>query len=158
MEAALKRNARLRTEGTRNLTQAASNASARRFIAQSIAWVYAQGREPHVESDPLDVNAEGLRGVSVRGVAALEESVLSAGPEGIVLRYGHLHGPDSGADAPGDPASAHVHVDAAAHAALLALTQGERGVYNIAEPSSYLTSRKAERDLGWNSTFRLQKS
>jgi nucleoside-diphosphate-sugar epimerase len=156
MEAALKRNARLRIEGTRNLTQAASDAGVRRLIAQSIAWLYAQGREPHVENDPLDLNAEGLRGVSVRGVAALEESVLSAGPEGIVLRYGHLHGPDSGAGALGDPASAHVHVDAAAHAAFLALTKGERGVYNIAEPGAYLTSGKAERELGWSSAFRVR--
>jgi hypothetical protein len=88
MEAAIQRNARLRTEGTRNLTEAASGAAAQRLIAQSIAWGYAQGPEPHAEHDPLDLNAAGLRGVSVRGVAALEESVLSARPEGIVLRYG----------------------------------------------------------------------
>src|SRR5437016_12391686 len=37
---ALTRNARLRTEGTQNLVAAALEAGARRFIAQSIAWVY----------------------------------------------------------------------------------------------------------------------
>src|SRR3954470_21830248 len=41
------RNARLRGEGTRNLVLAAQAAGVRRLIAQSIAWVYAPGPEPH---------------------------------------------------------------------------------------------------------------
>src|SRR5215475_10251430 len=40
MGAAVARNARIRTEGTRNLVAAAVAAGARRFIAQSIAWAY----------------------------------------------------------------------------------------------------------------------
>src|SRR5262245_8673310 len=38
---ALTRNARLRTEGTRNLVVAAVEAGAGKLIAQSIAWIYA---------------------------------------------------------------------------------------------------------------------
>ena len=69
---ALARNARIRNEGTRNLVAAARNARARRLIAQSIGWAYASGPRPYREDHPLDLNAEGDRGVSVRGVASLE--------------------------------------------------------------------------------------
>src|SRR5690349_3470737 len=72
MSAAIARNARLRDEGTRNLARAAFVAGARQLVAQSIAWAYAEGREPHRENDPLDLAASGDRAVSVKGVAALE--------------------------------------------------------------------------------------
>ena len=71
------RNARIRTEGTRHLVAAALRAGARRLIAQSIAWAYTPGREPHPEDDPLDVDAEGNRRVTVQGVAELERLVTS---------------------------------------------------------------------------------
>jgi hypothetical protein len=53
MTAALVRNARLRDEGTRNLLAAAVHAGARGLIAQSIAFIYADGSKPHQEPDPL---------------------------------------------------------------------------------------------------------
>jgi nucleoside-diphosphate-sugar epimerase len=97
---ALVRNARIRDEGTRNLVAAAREAGARRLVAQSIAWAYSPGPRPLREGQPLDRNAEGDRRVSVRGVASLEGQVLGALPmEGMVLRYGRLYGPGSGADA-----------------------------------------------------------
>jgi nucleoside-diphosphate-sugar epimerase len=52
LAASYPRNARIRTEGTRNLIAAAKAAGARRFIVQSIAFAYAPGPEPHVEDDP----------------------------------------------------------------------------------------------------------
>ena len=52
-EEMLARNARLRIEGTPNLVAAAIAAGARRLIAQSIAFAYAEGAEPHAETDPL---------------------------------------------------------------------------------------------------------
>lgn len=154
MEAALYRNARIRSEGTRNLVTAALAAGARRFIAQSIAWAYAIGPEPHHESDPLDIGATGLRGVTVGGVAALEEMTLNSPPlAGIVLRYGHLYGPGTGSERKAD--GAPVHVDAAAHAALLAVDSAEAGIFNIAEPNAYVSSEKAHQRLGWDPGFRL---
>jgi nucleoside-diphosphate-sugar epimerase len=48
-----------------------------------------------------------------------------------------------------------LHVDAAAQAALLALTRGQAGVYNIAELDGTLTVDKAQCDLGFNPAFRL---
>ena len=76
MAEAIARNAHIRDEGTRNLLTAAAAAGARRVVAQSIAWAYAPGPEPHRESDPLDLGAVGSRAVSVRGIAALEYWIL----------------------------------------------------------------------------------
>jgi nucleoside-diphosphate-sugar epimerase len=154
---ALTRNARLRTEGTRNLVNAAVEAGARRLIAQSIVWVYAPGQEPHREEDPLDVGATGTTAITVQGVVALEQAVLNASKlEGIVLRYGWLYGPGTGSDvAAGSPP---LHVDAAASAAALAIARGAPGIYNIAEPSPHVSVEKARRELGWDSGFREQQS
>ncbi|TPJ69521.1 NAD(P)-dependent oxidoreductase [Mesorhizobium sp. B2-7-1] len=153
MAEAIARNARIRDEGTRNLVGAAKAANAKRLIAQSIAWAYAAGAEPHAETDPLDSGAEGGRAVSVGGVIALEKHVLGASPiTGIVLRYGHLYGPGTGAEVAAEPA---VHVDAAAHAALLAIERSAQGAFNVAEPNSHITTDKAVRELGWQAGFRL---
>ena len=151
---ALARNARIREEGTRNLVAVARKAGARRLIAQSIAWAYAPGPRPFRENHPLDLNAEGDRLVSVRGVASLEGQVLGASPmEGIVLRYGRLYGPGSGADSPPSPPA--VHVDAAAYAALLAIDHGEPGAFNIADPNDEAATDKATAGLGWRADFRV---
>ena len=152
---ALARNARIRDEGTRNLVAAAREAGARRMIAQSIAWAYAPGPRPHREDHPLDLNAEGDRLVSVRGVEALEGQVLGASPmvEGLVLRFGRLYGPGSGTDTPPSPPA--VHVDAAAYAALLAIDHGEAGAFNAADPNDEVSTEKARAALGWRADFRM---
>jgi nucleoside-diphosphate-sugar epimerase len=152
---ALARNARIRDEGARNLVAAAREAGARRLIAQSIAWAYAPGPRPYREDHPLDLNAEGDRLVSVRGVGALEQQVLGASPvEGLALRYGRLYGPGSGAaDTP--PSTPSVRVDAAAYAALLAIDHGEPGVFNIADLSDEVSTVKARAVLGWRADFRM---
>jgi len=150
---ALARNARIRDEGTRNLVAAARRAGARRLIAQSAAWVYAPGVKPHGEDHALDT--DGAQGVTARGVASLERQVLETPPiEGLVLRYGLLYGPGSGADAP-RPAPT-VHVDAAAYAALRAIDHGGPGAYNIADPSSEVSTEKAIAELGWRADFRIE--
>lgn len=154
MAAALVRNARIRDEGTRNLVQAALAAGARRMIAQSIAWIYASGKTPHVESDPLKVEADGSYNVSIAGVVALERATLQSPPlQGIVLRYGQIHGPGTGSDKP--RAMAPLHVDAAAYAALLAIDRGAPGIYNVAEANDLISSDKAHNELGWDANFRL---
>jgi nucleoside-diphosphate-sugar epimerase len=125
---------------------AAQLAGARRLIAQSIAWVYQPGPEPHAEADPIDP--------SLHGVAALERAVLDAANiEGIVLRYGWFYGPGASAEPAGRPG---VHVDAAANAAVLAIDRGSVGAYNIAESSTYLSTVRAQRELGWDPEFRAE--
>jgi hypothetical protein len=84
----------------------------------------------------------------------LEETTL-ASPGGIVLRYGYLYGPGTWFETPAKAPS--VHVDAAAHAALLALTKGKPGVYNIAEDDGYSSSDKAKRDLGFDAGIRSRR-
>jgi len=150
----LVRNARLRIAGTANLVAAAQAAGARRLIAQSIAFVYADGPEPHAESDPLAA-AEGddLNALTSRGVRALEDATLKTpGIDGIVLRYGRLYGPGTW-NTPN--ARAPLHVDAAAHAAFLAVTRGSPGIYNIAEDDGAVTVDKAREQLGFDPGFRL---
>jgi nucleoside-diphosphate-sugar epimerase len=152
---ALRRNARLRIEGTANLVAAARAAGARRLIAQSIAFIYADGPEPHAEGDPL-APAEGddLNALTSRGVRALESATLhTPGLEGIVLRYGRLYGPGTWFEVA--HGRGQLHVDAAAHAAFLAVTRGAPGVYNIAEDDGAVTSDKARRDWGFDPAFRL---
>jgi nucleoside-diphosphate-sugar epimerase len=148
-------NTRLRVEGTPNLVAAALAAGARRLIAQSIAFAYAPGPEPHAETDPLaSPEGDSSHAVTARGVRSLEDAVLgAAGLVGIVLRYGRLWGPGTWNATPNGRGV--LHVDAAAHAALLALTRGRAGVYNVAEPDGALTVDKAQRELGFNPAFRL---
>lgn len=146
-------NRRLRIEGTHNLMQAAAIARVPRVVAQSIAFVYAPGEGVRSEDDPLDVTAEPPRKWTVEGIVALEREVLQT-PEitGVVLRYGYFYGSGTWFETPRKPPS--IHVDAAAHAALLAATKGN-GIYNIVENDGAVSGAKAVRELAFNSDFRL---
>jgi nucleoside-diphosphate-sugar epimerase len=141
-EEGLARNARLRVDGSANLVAAAKAAGVRRMIGQSIAFAYAPGPLPHAESDAVSGGA----------VIALEQAVLSM-PEGVVLRYGLLYGPGTWYAAPARPPS--VHVDAAAQAAVLAVSRGTPGVYNVTDDDGYCATGKARRDLGFDPRFRV---
>jgi len=156
MAASRQRNTRLRVEGTANLVAAARAAGSRRLIAQSIAFAYAGGPEPHAETDPLaSLEGEDPSAITARGVRALEDAVLGAsGIEGIVLRYGRLYGPGTWYAAASGKGP--LHVDAAAYAALLAVTRGAAGIYNIAEDDGAVAIEKASRELGFDPGFRLK--
>ena len=71
-----------------------------------------------------------------------------------MLRYGRLYGPGTWTTAA--PNSGPLHVDAAAHAALLAVMRGVRGIYNIAEDDGAVSSEKAKRELGFDASFRIE--
>ena len=127
-------------------------AGARRFVAQSIAFMYAPGPEPHGEDDPLDESE--AQAVSVAGVRSLEEAVKeAAGLQGLVLRYGRLYGPGTWRKTPGQPPA--VHVDAAAQVAALAVMRGAAGIYNIADDDGAVATGKARLELGFDPSFRL---
>jgi nucleoside-diphosphate-sugar epimerase len=146
LPAALEANARLRIAGTRNLVDAALTNNVRRVIAQSIAFAYAPGQGPLTEEHPLDP-------VQI-GVVALEHAVSQTpGIEGIVLRYGRFYGPGTWTDVA--KGRGPLHVDAAAQAALLALTKGAPGVYNVAEDDGAVSSEKARRVFGFDPSFRM---
>lgn len=92
-------NARMRTEGTRNLLDAVADPTRTKVMAQSVAWTM----EPGSEAD---------------AITALEEGVLKA--SGVVLRYGFFYGPGTyfERDLPPIP---RVHIDTAATRTLEAL-------------------------------------
>ncbi len=152
MTAALVRNARLRDEGTRNLVAAALHAGAKRLIAQSIAFIYPDGPKPYKETDPLLPTTHPVYGETVQGVMSLEGQVLEAPLDGIILRYGLLYGPGTGFATPIAPGS--VHVDAAAKAAELSVTRGQRGLYNVTETDGTTSSEKAIQAFGWDAGWR----
>ena len=148
--AGLAANARLRMVATPALVVAARAAGARRFITQSVAFAYASGSAPLREDIPLDYAGKATL---VRGVAALEALTTgTSGLTGIVLRYAYLYGPGTWYAAP--QGAGFIHVDAAAQAALLALTHGEAGIYNIAEDDGAVSIEKARRALGFDPAFR----
>jgi nucleoside-diphosphate-sugar epimerase len=151
--AAYAANARIRTEGTRHLIAAAQAAGVRRLVAQSIAFAYAPGGEPHPETDPLNV-ADPMRATTVKGTVEMERQLLSAsGFAAIILRYGLLYGPGTWYERP--PTAPGLHVDAAAQAALLAMTRGAAGIYNIADDDGAVSITKARAGLGFDPRFRL---
>jgi nucleoside-diphosphate-sugar epimerase len=156
MPAARVRNARIREIGTRNLVAAAVAAGAGRMIAQSIAFAYAPGPMPYKEDAPLDVDAPDPAGLSARAAHSLEQQVLDAPLEGIVLRYGRLYGPGTGFDDP--PKGGPLHVDAAADAARRAVTRGAPGIYNVAEEDGTVSSSRVTAALGWDPDFRIAGS
>ena len=84
---------RLRTEGTRNLIDAALAAGVQTVVAQSYC-IYAQGPGLADEADPLDVASPAF-GAAAEALVALE-AIVSEAPHGVLLRYGTLYGPGTG--------------------------------------------------------------
>ncbi|MDT3686503.1 MAG: NAD(P)-dependent oxidoreductase [Pseudorhodoplanes sp.] len=147
-------NARLRRVGTRNLINACEVLKVKRVVAQSIAWIYAPGMKPYREGDALDLNGQGIDKETMEGVVALEDAVTKTpGIDGLVLRYGRFYGPGTWTETPKGPAP--LHVDAAAQAALLALTRGKPGIYNVVEEDGEISAEKARRELGFDASFRI---
>jgi nucleoside-diphosphate-sugar epimerase len=143
------RTGRLREVGTRNLVDAALFAGARRLIAQSGAWLYADGPVPHHESHPLRTPTMDPADASLRGVIELERLVTQTpGLDGIVLRYGFFYGPNTAWQADTAP-SPRVSVRAAARATLLAVDRGPAGVYNVVDDDGAVSNRRARDLLRW---------
>lgn len=86
---------RLRESGTTLLMDAAVAAGARKFIAQSISFIYSPGNPtPATEDEPLYLDAPRMYRPMVDAVQACERTTLDTpGIEGTVLRYGYFYGP-----------------------------------------------------------------
>jgi nucleoside-diphosphate-sugar epimerase len=144
----LARNAEVREVGARNVIEAAVAAGAGRLIAQSIAWLYLPGPEPHTEDESI-VPADGRAIDRTRaGVMELERLVTTDHRlAGIVLRYGRLYGPGTWASTPPEPPT--VHVEAAARAAALAVDRGAPGIYYVVDDGGPVSNARARTALGW---------
>lgn len=143
MDSALQRNARIRDEGTRNLIDSIRAVGAEQFLVQSIGFAYSEGPTPHSEEEPN--GTENLR--------AFEEMALASGSNTKIMRYGLFYGPRTGFDRVEQPC--RVHVEAAAFACLLLLTQGTGSIYHVCEDSEYATNRKILSHTDWNPDYRI---
>ncbi|KAJ3119718.1 hypothetical protein HK100_000185 [Physocladia obscura] len=172
-------NARIRHEGTRNLVAAIAsfispsnpsnsassndtanpsdnanynsnhNSNGITLIAQSIAFGYAASGN----STQLELTEEAP--LASPALHAFEQQVLNAPVQtAIVLRYGILYGPGSGFDLPTGNSCA-IHVDAAADAAMRAITAGQSGIYNITDDNGAVSNAKAKSLLLWNPDIRF---
>jgi nucleoside-diphosphate-sugar epimerase len=143
---------RVRREGGRNLIEAARGAGARRFVTQSIAFLYAPEGDWVKTEDarPFD-DAPGHFRTAVRTLLAHEREVVSSTDfEGLVLRYGQFYGPGTyyatdghlGREVrrrrfpivgSGTGTFSFLHVEDAAGATVAVLDRGAAGVYNVVD-------------------------
>jgi len=138
----------LRTRGTDYLLEAARQAGTRRFVAQSFTgWPNARtGSLVKTEDDPLDPDLVPSTRTSMAAIRHVEETVPSAVPEGLVLRYGGFYGhgaSDSMLDIVrkrqmpvvngGTGIWSFCEITDAASATAAAVTQGAPGLYNIVD-------------------------
>lgn len=143
---------RVRTEGTRNLVEAARRGGARRFIAQSISFVCAPVASGVTDEEtPLYLDAPPAIRPLVQSIADLEnQTIHESGLEGVVLRYGWFYGPGTSFAADGAIPRAIrkgrmplvgegrgtyslVNVRDAALATRTALTRAAPGIYNVVD-------------------------
>jgi 2-alkyl-3-oxoalkanoate reductase len=143
---------RIRTVGGGNLLTAAIDAGARRFVTQSIAFLYApEGPMVKDEDGRPWTNAAPPFGDGVRAMVSHERAVLDAeGIDGLVLRYGWFYGPGTYYAADGSIAQmvrkrrfpvlggsdglfSFIHIEDAAAATVAACERGEPGIYNVVD-------------------------
>jgi len=143
---------RLRVDGGRNLIAAGRQAGTRRYITQSIAFLYepegdwVKDEEAPTYLDPPGRFASGLEATLV----SEREAVDAEGMEGLVLRYGQFYGPGTYFDRDGSIAEqvrarrfpqvgkgtgvfSFIHVDDAADATVAAVERGAPGIYNVVD-------------------------
>jgi nucleoside-diphosphate-sugar epimerase len=143
---------RAREEGGRNLIGAARAAGARRFVTQSIAFIYApEGDMVKDESARAWTDAPAPFGSGAESTLTHEREALGAdGLEGVVLRYGQFYGPGT-YYAPGGSVAeqvrrrrfpivgkgsgvfSFVHVEDVASATVAAAERGAPGIYNVVD-------------------------
>ncbi|HEU5267350.1 MAG TPA: NAD(P)-dependent oxidoreductase [Jatrophihabitans sp.] len=138
---------RLRTQGTDNLLAAARATGVRRVVAQSFTgWPNERVGGPiKTEEDPLDPNPPVQQRESLAAIRYLEQAVLAASLDGVVLRYGTLYGPGASDEmldvirkrrlpivGEADAIWSMLHIDDAASATVAAVGRG-RGLYNIVD-------------------------
>jgi nucleoside-diphosphate-sugar epimerase len=137
---------RLRTEGTDHLLAAAEATGVAHIVAQSFAgWNgIRQGGWVKTEEDPLDLHLGTAAHPVMEAIRYVEDMVGKV--DGAVLRHGTLYGPGATDDwvelvrrrqfplvGDGTGYLSWVHIDDAASAAVLAVEQKARGVFNIVD-------------------------
>ncbi len=143
---------RARAEGGHNLIEAARAAGVRRFVTQSIAFIYAPegGMIKDEEARPWTDAPEPFRSGAGPTLEHEREATRTPGLEGIVLRYGQFYGPGTyyGPDGNiaeqvrrrrfpivgrGEGMFSFIHTEDAASATVASLEGGAPGIYNIVD-------------------------
>ncbi len=144
---------RLRTEGLDILLDAAVEAGARRFVAQSFTgWPNEhRGGWIKTETDPLDTNPIAGTRETLAAIRHVEAAMTGTTRiEGIALRYAYFYGPGNalGPDGPivkmirarqlpvvggGTGVWSFLHVHDAASATVAAIESSATGVFNVAD-------------------------
>jgi 2-alkyl-3-oxoalkanoate reductase len=138
----------LRMKGTEHLLAAAEATGVERFVAQSYTgWNNGRTGGPvKTEEDPFDPEPAKAQAESLAAIRYLEQAVLAAPLEGIVLRYGNFYGPGASDSlvelirkrqlpvvGGGAGIWSWIHLDDAAAATVAAVERGRRGVYSIVD-------------------------
>ncbi len=143
---------RARAEGGHNMIEAARAAGVRRFITQSVAFLYAPegGMIKDEEARPWADAPDPFRSGADSTLEHEREATHTAGLEGLVLRYGQFYGPGTYYASDGNIAEqvrrrrfpivgrgegmfSFIHVEDAASATLASLERGTPGVYNVVD-------------------------
>jgi 2-alkyl-3-oxoalkanoate reductase len=142
----------VRRLGGANLLAAAREAGARRFITQSIAFLYAPEGPTVVDEEARPwTDAPGAFRDAVNSLVEHEQAVTSASElTGLVLRYGQFYGPGTYYTrdgsigervskrqfpivGPGEGMFSFIHTDDAASATVAAIERGDAGIYNVTD-------------------------
>jgi nucleoside-diphosphate-sugar epimerase len=152
-------NDRIRTDGSRNLVDAARGGGASRYVQESVCFFYSEGGDGWVDEDAeVDVPEFAAAVLNAEAQAA---RFTAGGGAGVVLRFGWFYGRGSShtvsqlkmarrglSPFPGaqDGYQALVHVDDAATAVVAALDV-PAGVYNVTEDEPF-TRREIAAAVG----------
>lgn len=139
-------NDRIRTEGSKNLVDAALAAGVSRYVQESITFLYDDGGTAWIhENHPIRPNSITASAVEAENQAG---RMAERGGTAVVLRFGTFYGPDSGhtlaalrlarlgfSALPG-PRGAYVSsvsIEDAAAAVVVAATAAPDGTYNVVD-------------------------
>jgi nucleoside-diphosphate-sugar epimerase len=145
---------RVRGEGGGNLLASAKAAGARRFVTQSVAFIYAPVGEMVRDEDAPSFDPARLPEPFAGGTRVLLDHELAAleteGLQALVLRYGWFYGPGTYYASDGSIAAlvrkrrfplvsgsegrfSFIHTDDAAAATVAACERGSEGIYNVVD-------------------------
>jgi nucleoside-diphosphate-sugar epimerase len=140
-------NNRIRTEGTRNLVDAALAAGTRTFVYPGICFVYADGGDAWIDAESGTIEAGGMLGSTLAAEVEVRR-FTDAGRRGIVLRMGYFYGPEAESTldtlalarrgaailaGEGDAYYPSVWVDDAASAVVAALRSAPAGTFDVVD-------------------------
>jgi nucleoside-diphosphate-sugar epimerase len=138
-------NDRLRAEASRILVDAAIACGTALYVQPTVAFVYPPTGPASEDTPVRDVPL-------LRSALAAEqetERFARAGGRGVVLRFGLLDGPGTGAYPPLADFGATLHVDDAGRALLSALSL-PGGSYNVCRDGERVSNERFTRAAGWH--------